>query len=137
MCALFPCCSLFALVQMTHHITKHIAYTIPMVRVNFISVARSHKSWARAASFGWSDLGTWASAYDNLEKDYLENAVAGNNVIVIDATKNMVHTDNNKLVLLQGLDEVMQTLQRDHEIRAFQEADRTARPWIHFARKSA
>jgi len=39
--------------------------------------------------------------------------------------------------LLQGLDEVMLTLQRDHEIRAFQEADRTARPWIHFARKSA
>jgi 3-isopropylmalate/(R)-2-methylmalate dehydratase small subunit len=39
--------------------------------------------------------------------------------------------------LLQGLDEVMLTLQRDHEIRAFQEADRAARPWIHFARKSA
>jgi 3-isopropylmalate/(R)-2-methylmalate dehydratase small subunit len=39
--------------------------------------------------------------------------------------------------LLQGLDEVMLTLQRDHEIRSFQEADRTARPWIHFARKSA
>ena len=39
--------------------------------------------------------------------------------------------------LLQGLDEVMLTLQRDHEIRAFQDADRTARPWIHFARKSA
>ena len=57
------------------------------------------------ASFGWSDLGTWASAYDNLEKDYLENAVAGNNVIVIDATKNMVHADNNKLMLLQGLDD--------------------------------
>jgi 3-isopropylmalate/(R)-2-methylmalate dehydratase small subunit len=39
--------------------------------------------------------------------------------------------------LLQGLDEVMLTLQRDHEIRSFQEADRAARPWIHFARKSA
>ena len=39
--------------------------------------------------------------------------------------------------LLHGLDEVMLTLQRDHEIRAFQEADRAARPWIHFARKSA
>jgi 3-isopropylmalate/(R)-2-methylmalate dehydratase small subunit len=38
--------------------------------------------------------------------------------------------------LLQGLDEVMLTLQRDHEIRSFQEADRAARPWIHFARKS-
>jgi len=39
--------------------------------------------------------------------------------------------------LLQGVDEVMLTLQRDHEIRSFQEADRAARPWIHFARKSA
>lgn len=57
------------------------------------------------SSFGWSDLGTWGSAYDNLSKDYLENAVAGNNVVVIDATKNMVHADNKKLVLLQGLDD--------------------------------
>lgn len=57
------------------------------------------------SSFGWSDLGTWASAYDNLQKDYFENAVAGNNVMIIDATKNMVHADNHKLVLLQGLDD--------------------------------
>ena len=39
--------------------------------------------------------------------------------------------------LLGGLDEVAMTLQRDHEIRGFQAADREARPWIHFARKSA
>jgi 3-isopropylmalate/(R)-2-methylmalate dehydratase small subunit len=39
--------------------------------------------------------------------------------------------------LLQGLDEVMLTLQRDDDIRAFQAADRAARPWIHLARKSA
>jgi 3-isopropylmalate/(R)-2-methylmalate dehydratase small subunit len=39
--------------------------------------------------------------------------------------------------LLQGLDEVALTLQRDHEIRAFQASDRATRPWIHFARKSA
>jgi mannose-1-phosphate guanylyltransferase len=57
------------------------------------------------SSFGWSDLGTWTSAYDNLQKDYFENAVAGNNVMIIDATKNMVHADNSKLVLLQGLDD--------------------------------
>ena len=39
--------------------------------------------------------------------------------------------------LLEGLDEVLLTLQRDDEIRAFQASDRAARPWIHFARKSA
>ncbi len=38
--------------------------------------------------------------------------------------------------LLQGLDEVALTLQRDDEIRSFQAADRMARPWIHFAGKS-
>ncbi len=57
------------------------------------------------SSFGWSDLGTWGSAYENLNKDYLDNAVAGDNVVVIDATKNMVHADNKKLVLLQGLED--------------------------------
>ncbi len=39
--------------------------------------------------------------------------------------------------LLAGLDEVALTLQRDHEIRAFQASDRAQRPWIHFARKQA
>jgi 3-isopropylmalate/(R)-2-methylmalate dehydratase small subunit len=39
--------------------------------------------------------------------------------------------------LLRGLDEVALTLQRDDEIRAFQVADRAARPWIYFAEGSA
>src|SRR6516225_932548 len=39
--------------------------------------------------------------------------------------------------LLQGLDEVALTLQRDAEIRAFQASDRIERPWIHFARNPA
>jgi len=39
--------------------------------------------------------------------------------------------------LLEGLDEVAQTLRRDDEIRAFQAADAAQRPWIHFAGKQA
>jgi 3-isopropylmalate/(R)-2-methylmalate dehydratase small subunit len=39
--------------------------------------------------------------------------------------------------LLEGLDEVLLTLQRDDDIQAFQASDRAERPWIHFARKSA
>lgn len=57
------------------------------------------------SSFGWSDLGTWSSIYENLDKDYLGNAVVGNHVMVIDATNNVIHADNKKLVLLQGLDD--------------------------------
>ncbi len=57
------------------------------------------------SSFGWSDLGTWNSAYENMERDYLGNAVAGDHVMVIDATRCMVHAPNDKLVVLQGLDD--------------------------------
>jgi mannose-1-phosphate guanylyltransferase len=57
------------------------------------------------ASFGWSDLGTWNSAWENMEKDYYENAVAGNNVMVFDAAKCVVHVPDKKLVVLQGLED--------------------------------
>lgn len=57
------------------------------------------------SSFGWSDLGTWNSAYDNMEHDYLGNAATGKQIMVIDATKCMVHVPNEKLVVLQGLDD--------------------------------
>jgi mannose-1-phosphate guanylyltransferase len=57
------------------------------------------------ASFGWSDLGTWNSAYENMDKDQNGNAVKGSNVMVVDATRNMVHAENNKMIVLQGLDD--------------------------------
>ena len=56
------------------------------------------------AYFGWNDLGTWQTAYEASEKDYLGNAVYGDNVMVIDATECMVKAPDDKLVLLQGLE---------------------------------
>lgn len=41
---------------------------------------------------------------ENIEKDSLENAIAGKKVIVIDAAKCMVHVPDSKLVVLQGLE---------------------------------
>jgi mannose-1-phosphate guanylyltransferase len=58
------------------------------------------------SSFGWSDLGTWATAYDCLEKDYLDNAVTGSDhVIVFDTEKCMINAPQNKLLVIQGLEE--------------------------------
>jgi mannose-1-phosphate guanylyltransferase len=77
----------------------------PSLSIDFGIMEKADNVYLIPSSFGWSDLGTWNSAYENLEKDYLANAVAGDNVIIIDATKCVVHTPNNKLVLLQGLDD--------------------------------
>lgn len=75
------------------------------ISIDYGILEKADNVYVIPSSFGWSDLGTWASAYETLEKDYLDNAVAGNNVMIIDATKNMVHADNKKLVLLQGLED--------------------------------
>jgi mannose-1-phosphate guanylyltransferase len=75
------------------------------ISIDYAVMEKADNVYVMPASFGWSDLGTWKSAYETFEKDYLENAVGGNEVIVIDATKNMVQVPNNKLVVLQGLDD--------------------------------
>lgn len=74
------------------------------ISIDYGIIEKADNVYVIPASFGWSDLGTWGSAYDNLEKDEMENAIAGNNVLVFDAFRNVVHADNKKLILLQGLD---------------------------------
>ncbi|HEU4471579.1 MAG TPA: mannose-1-phosphate guanylyltransferase [Flavisolibacter sp.] len=75
------------------------------ISIDFGVMEKADNVYVIPGSFGWSDLGTWNSAWENMEKDYLENAVAGNNVIVFDANKNVVHVPDEKLVVLQGLDD--------------------------------
>ncbi|MBC7534739.1 MAG: mannose-1-phosphate guanylyltransferase [Ferruginibacter sp.] len=75
------------------------------ISIDYGIMEKADNVYVIPSSFGWSDLGTWASAYDTIDKDYLENAVAGDNVVIIDATKNMIHADNKKLVVLQGLED--------------------------------
>ncbi len=75
------------------------------ISIDFGIMEKADNVYVIPASFGWSDLGTWNSAWENMEKDYLENAVAGKKVMVVDATKCVVHSANDKLVILQGLDD--------------------------------
>ena len=75
------------------------------ISIDYGIMEKADNVYVLPSSFGWSDLGTWNSAWENMEKDYFGNAVAGKNVMIIDATKNVVHAADNKLVLLQGLDD--------------------------------
>lgn len=75
------------------------------ISIDFGIMEKADNVYIIPSSFGWSDLGTWNSAWDNMERDYLGNAVAGKNVMIMDATKCMVHADDNKLLVLQGLDD--------------------------------
>lgn len=73
--------------------------------IDYAVMEKADNVFVAPAQFGWSDLGTWESAYENSEKDYLGNAVHGDNVIIIDASECMVKAPEKKLVLLQGLEQ--------------------------------
>lgn len=73
------------------------------ISIDFAVMEKADNVYLIPATFGWSDLGTWNSAWENMEKDYFGNAVVGKNVMVVDAKNCMVHVPDNKLVLLQGL----------------------------------
>ncbi len=75
------------------------------ISIDYGVMEKADNVYVIPSDFGWSDLGTWKSTYDTIDKDYLGNAVTGENVVIIDATKNMVHAPNKKLLVLQGLDD--------------------------------
>jgi mannose-1-phosphate guanylyltransferase len=92
---------------------EHIYPLCTNISIDFGIMEKADNVYIIPSSFGWSDLGTWNSAYENLDKDYLGNAVAGDNVVIIDATKCMIHAPNNKLLLVQGLDDFIVVDTRD------------------------
>ncbi len=59
--------------------------------------------YTHPADFGWSDLGNWASLHDKLQKDANNNGVVGN-VKLYECTNCVVHAEDAKKVVLQGLD---------------------------------
>lgn len=75
------------------------------ISIDYGILEKADNVYVIPSDFGWSDLGTWGSAYENLKKDSLDNAFSGDNVIFFDSTKNMVHAPSNKLLLLQGLED--------------------------------
>jgi len=57
------------------------------------------------SSFGWSDLGTWRSLFDNLEKDENNNAFAAKNVMNFNSQNCLVTAPKNKMIVLVGVDD--------------------------------
>ncbi len=57
------------------------------------------------SDFGWSDLGTWGSLYDTREKNNDGNTIVGKNVLIYDSKNCIVNMPNDKLVVMQGLND--------------------------------
>jgi len=65
--------------------------------------AADGKVFTYPADFGWSDLGNWQSLHEKLAKDAGNNAAVGN-VSLYECKDCVVHTEDARKVVLQGLE---------------------------------
>ncbi|RGN49294.1 MULTISPECIES: mannose-1-phosphate guanylyltransferase [unclassified Bacteroides] len=74
------------------------------ISVDYAILEKADEIFVFPADFGWSDLGTWGSLHGQLEKDRDENACIGENVKLIESRNCVVHTSQERRVVIQGLD---------------------------------
>ena len=73
------------------------------ISIDFGIMERAENAHVLPVNFGWNDLGTWGSLYNKLEKDTRKNAIVGADAVFREANGNMIKTQNNKKVIIQGL----------------------------------
>ncbi len=106
------------------------------ISIDFGIMEKADNVYVIPASFGWSDLGTWNSALENMEKDSLANAVAGKKVVVIDAEKCMIHVPDTKLVVLQGLEDFIVVDTKDALLICKKEKEQEIKDYIAEIKKA-
>jgi mannose-1-phosphate guanylyltransferase len=83
-----------------------IAETYPIcksISIDYGIMENASNVYVLAVDFGWSDLGTWGSLYENLEKDNNGNAIVGKDILMYDSKNCIVNMPDGKVVVLQGL----------------------------------
>ncbi|MDO4823596.1 MAG: mannose-1-phosphate guanylyltransferase [Bacteroidales bacterium] len=74
------------------------------ISIDYAVLEPAEEKFVYPASFGWSDVGTYGSLFTLLEKDASNNAVVGQRVDLYDSSNCIIHTSDEKRVVIQGLD---------------------------------
>lgn len=74
------------------------------ISVDYAIMEKTEEIFVCPSNFGWGDLGTWRSLYSIYQVDSQGNAVIGNNVTVLESANCIIHTAQEKKVIIQGLD---------------------------------
>ncbi|HOV10248.1 MAG TPA: mannose-1-phosphate guanylyltransferase [Bacteroidales bacterium] len=84
---------------------QHTYSTGKSISIDYGVMEKADNVYVLCSDFGWSDLGTWGSLYENRKKNEAGNAIVGKDVIMYDSHNCIVNMPENKLVVLQGLDD--------------------------------
>ncbi|MBM6991988.1 MAG: mannose-1-phosphate guanylyltransferase [Prevotella sp.] len=78
--------------------------TCEKISIDYAVMEKSDRIYTLPAEFGWSDLGSWGSLRTLLQKDEAGNAHVGENIKLYDSKNCIVHAQDAKKVVVQGLD---------------------------------
>jgi mannose-1-phosphate guanylyltransferase len=74
------------------------------ISVDYAIMEKAEEIFVCPSDFGWSDLGTWGSLQQQTVRDLYGNACIGSNIALFESHDCMVHTTQEKRVVIQGLD---------------------------------
>lgn len=78
--------------------------TCENISIDYAIMEKAEEIFVCPSDFGWSDLGTWGSLLTQTKKDLYGNGCIGNGIHLYESTNCMVHTLQEKKVIIQGLD---------------------------------
>lgn len=77
----------------------------PKISIDYAIMEKAENIYTIPSSFGWSDLGTWASLYAESARDEHGNALQGDLIQVHDTHNSFIRAPKDKLLVVGGLDD--------------------------------
>lgn len=77
----------------------------PDISIDYGILEKEENIYVILATFDWNDLGTWGSLYHEVKKDPEENAVLNARVLAKEASGNIISSNKNKVVVVEGLND--------------------------------
>jgi len=74
------------------------------ISIDYGIMEKAKNVFVLSAEFGWSDLGTWKSLYEELPHDKSGNAIVGPHVMTDSTTNCVINMPKNKLAVIQGME---------------------------------
>lgn len=73
------------------------------ISIDYAVMEKAKNVYVLPATFDWNDLGTWGQLHEKIDKDENNNGVINAKVVMENASNNIVRSDANKIIVIDGL----------------------------------
>lgn len=83
---------------------QKIYATLQMISIDHGILEKAENVYVIPSSFGWSDLGTWKSLFENSKKETDGNVINGKFILNYNTSNSLICTTQNKAIIVEGLE---------------------------------